>query len=260
MLPHKNNIQHKINTNYKSQRNFFVNFFNDHYKPWHESNLKIKSFSKKEIQKRVSLLANYYKRVEEANDKNRPSSKSKNWITPQSKFRPTVLEEFCYYILKDVPEISQVQLEFRNKKINVGFDINPNGEIVLKNKDVDCCLVKAEQCEIGQKKFELLIPVIAIECKTYLDGTMWNESQYSASLLKRVNSRVRVYILTEDNYVDISKITQESPIDDVFVIKTKDSRKLDDDTILEFIRQIQKDLQSVTKSKPIKIPGRLIHF
>jgi len=84
------------------------------------------------------------------------------------------------------------------------------------------------------KKISLLIPIIAVECKTYLDSTMWNEAQYSALLLKRVNSSAKVYVLTEDNQVKLNKITKESPIDDIFVIRDKSSLKVDTNVIFAF--------------------------
>lgn len=260
MFSHKQNLEGKINSDYKSQKKFFKNFYNNHYLPWHRSNLSIKSIAKADISKKVLLLNKYYGKVNKANDQNRPSGQAKNWITFQSKFRPTVLEEFCYYLLKDVPEIKKLKLEFRKKKIHAGFEINSKGEIKPKEKDVDCCIVRAEQGKIGKKKIDLLIPVIAIECKTYLDGTMWNETQYSAILLKRVNSAARVYVLTEGNQVKMTKITKESPIDDIFVIRSKKSSEIDVNTVMEFIRQIRKDLKFLINPNIIKIPGRLINF
>ncbi len=260
MFSHKQNLENKINNDYKSQRKFFEVFYNNHYLPWHQSNISIKGISKVDISKKVSLLEKYYSKVDKANDQNRPSGQAKNWITFQSKFRSTILEEFCYYLLKDIPEIKKLKLEFKKKKIHAGFEINSKGEIKPKKKDVDCCIVRAEHGRIGEKKIDLLIPVVAIECKTYLDGTMWNETQYSAILLKRVNSAARVYVLTEENRVKMSKITKESPVDDIFVIRTKDSSKIDANSVMEFVRQIRKDLQVLIGSNIVKIPGRLINF
>jgi hypothetical protein len=260
MFSHLNNLKNKINSNYKSQGQFFEDFYKNHYEPWHQSNLAIKSISRIDISKKVRLLEKYYKAVDDINNCNRPRGKQKNWITFQSKFRPSVLEEFCYYLFKDIPEIKKLKLEFRKKKIHAGFEINSKGEIISREKDVDCCVVKAAQGVIEKKKIVLLIPIIAIECKTYLDGTMWNEVQYSAIILKRVNSSAKVYVLTEDNQVKLSKITKESPIDDVFVIRAKDSSKIDTSVIIGFFSQIRKDLQRLINPSVIKIPGRLINF
>jgi len=260
MFSHMNNLKNKINNNYKSKKKFFEQFYHRYYEPWHKSNLDIQGISKADISKKILLLGNYYNKVNEANYSQKPRGQPNNWITFQSKFRPSVLEEFCYYLLKDLPEVRNLNLEFRKKKIHTGFEINSKGEIISKEKDVDCCIVRAAQGTIEKKKIDLLIPIIAIECKTYLDGTMWNEAQYSAILLKRVNSSAKVYILTEDNYVKISKITKESPIDDVFVIRSKKSSKIDANVVLDFFYQVRKDLQLIMNPNIIKIPGRLINF
>lgn len=255
-----NNLKNKIDNDYKSEKRFFENFYHRYYEPWHKSNLGIQGISRADISKKILLLRNYYKKVHEANYSGRPKGQPNNWITFQSKFRPSVLEEFCYYLLKDLPEIKNLKLEFRKKKIHTGFEINSKGEIISREKDVDCCIVRSAQGTIEKKRIHLLIPIIAIECKTYLDGTMWNEAQYSATLLKRVNSSAKIYILAEDNYVKIGKITKESPIDDVFIIRSKNSSKIDVDVVLDFFYQVRKDLQLIMNPKIIKIPGRLINF
>jgi len=149
---------------------------------------------------------------------------------------------------------------FKKKKVHAGFEINSRGDVLSKEKDVDCCIVKAAKSTIDKREMVLLIPIIAVECKTYLDGTMWNEAQYSALILKRVNSAAKVYVLTGDNQVKLSKITKESPIDDVFVIREKSTSSLNADVILDFFNQIRKDLKRIVNIDVVKIPGRLINF
>jgi len=260
MFPHKDNLKCKIRNNYKSQKQFFESFDIDYYIPWHENNLSINNISHKDISKKVSLFEEYLTEVEKANNTKRPVNMPPKWITPQSKFRPTVLEEFCYYLLKDVPEIKKLSLEFKKKRVHAGFEIDSKGKIRQKRKDVDCAIVKAEEWTIGGKKLDLSLPVICIECKTYLDGTMWNEAQYSALLLKKVNSSAKIYVLAEENQVDLSKITKESPVDDVFVLRNKETNKIAIDVVSEFVGEIQKNLQTVMSSNPIRIPGRLINY
>lgn len=260
MFSHSDNLENKIDSNYKSQGKFFEDFRNNHYIPWRQANIRIDGISRKNILRKVALLEKYYKAVDDANGRKRPRSQPRGWITFQSKFRPSVLEEFCYYLLKDLPEIKKLGLEFKKKKIHAGFEINSKGEIISRDKDVDCCIVKASQGEIEKKKFMFIIPIIAIECKTYLDGTMWHESQYSAMLLKRANSSAKVYVLTEDNQVKLSNITKESPANDIFVIRNPDSSKIDIDVMINFLHQIRKDLQILTNPSVVKIPGRLINY
>lgn len=260
MFSHMNNLKNKISTNYKSQGQFFKNFYRKYYKSWHQRNLSINGIGKSDILKKVALLEFYYKKVEDANHNNKPHGMKEGWITSESKFRPSVLEEFSYYLLKDLPEIKKLNLEFRKKKIHAGFEINSNGKVLSREKDVDCCIVRAAKSAIENNEISLLIPIVAIECKTYLDGTMWNEAQYSAIILKRVNSSAKVYVLTEDNQVKLSKITKESPIDDVFVIRDKNSSRIDTNVIIAFFNQVRKDLKRIINPNVVKVPGRLINF
>ncbi|MBN1870343.1 MAG: Bpu10I family restriction endonuclease [Candidatus Omnitrophica bacterium] len=152
-----------------------------------------------------------------------------------------------------------MKLKFKKKKIHAGFEVNSRGMILPKEKDVDCCLVKAESGSIGQRKLDWFIPVVAIEVKTYLDATMWNEAQYSAILLKRVNSSARVYVFAEDNQVRLSKITRESPIDDVFVIRSPHSRRINPFVVFDFLQQIRRDLKMIIMPTSNIVVGRLIN-
>ncbi len=260
MLTHRDNITGKISKNYKSQKSFFENFYRKYYLPWNRSNSAIRGISKNNISQRVSLVEKYYKKIDRANNQDRPRGKSKYWIKSQSKFRSTVIEEFCYYLLKDIYQIKALDLEFKKGGVHSGFEVDFKGKIKPKKKNVDCCIVKAEKGNIGNKKFKLLIPIIAIECKTYLDGTMWNETQYSAILLKRVNSSATVYVLTERNEVELNKITKESPVNDIFVIRKDESSRINKDVVMDFVLQIQKDLKTIATEETSKVPGRLINF
>jgi hypothetical protein len=159
MFPHLDNLENKIYNDYKSQGKYFEDFKKNYYSPWQKANLLINSFSKRNIVKKVALLEKYYKAVADANDGKRPKNQPKGWVTFQSKFRPSVLEEFCYYLLKDLPEVKELGLEFRKKKIHAGFELNSRGQIISCEKDVDCCIVKAAQGEIEKKK--LLLPKLS---------------------------------------------------------------------------------------------------
>lgn len=255
MLPHKNNIESKIRVNYKGAKEIFKKFYEKYYLPWHKKNINIKGLTKKDVWKKVKILNRYYQSV------NRMilSFKKKGGITSQSKFRPTVLEEFCYYLFKDLKEIKKLKLGFYKKNIYVGFKINSEGKITTIKKDVDFCIGREEEGQIGGKKIRFIIPIISVECKTYLDGTMWNESQYTAMLIKRANPLAKVYILAEANYVDLDKITQDSPIDEIFIVRKSRDKKIEPNVIYEFFIQIKEDLKQITKKRKNIIIGRLIN-
>lgn len=258
MFPHKDNLESKIRNDYKGAERFLRRFYNKYYIPWHKANLKIRGASVGHIRKKVNLLNKYYAKVDRIIEKG-PSGKRSGWLTSQSKFRPTVLEEFCYYLLKDLREIKRFKLVFVKKGIHAGFRLDSRGKISTIKKDVDCCIAKEEEGQIGKEEIEFIIPVISIECKTYLDGTMWNESQYTAILLKRANPTSKVYVFTEQNQVDIDKITKESPVNEIFVIKKSRSHNVDVAAVEDFVQQVKIDLGEIFTRDRKFVKGRLIN-
>lgn len=258
MFPHKDNLESKIRNNYKGERKFLQRFYDRFYMPWHRRNIGIKHTTPSYIKRKVALLNDYYLQIDRILEHG-PSGKTYGWITSQSKLRPTVLEEFCFYLLKDLHEIKKLKLDFVKKGIHAGFRLDSKGIIATIKKDVDCCITKKEDGLIGGRKIQFIIPVISIECKTYLDGTMWNESQYTALLLKRSNPSSKVYALTETNQVDLDKITKESPVNEIFVLRESNKDKIDFRIVLDFFNQIATDLLEISAHDKKFIKGRLIN-
>ena len=97
-------------------------------------------------------------------------------IDPRSKFLSTIYEELPIYFLE-----SKLK-KYQNKKIGVfskniisSLNIDHNSEIHFKHKDVDLCFGKEVEISIEGKMQNIVVPIIAIEVKTYLDRTMLNE-------------------------------------------------------------------------------------
>ena len=117
-----------------------------------------------------------------------------NRIASQSKFRPTILEEFCGFIFKDLPKVKELGLGFYNKKIFAGMGINSAGRPVIKTKDIDFCIGKHFIINFGEFSEDIIIPIVAIECKTYTDKTMLNEAQFATQKLKQGSPNTKVYM------------------------------------------------------------------
>ena len=210
-LYHNNNIINKIKNNYKSIGEDIESFRVEYYEKFYNKIVEIKDLSYESIKDKVILLDGYMKRAK--------SFEAHNKITAQSKFYSTILEEFCGYLFKDLPELNSLGLDFYNKKIFAGMKIDYQGKVIVQSKDVDFCIGKSFQLEIGDSSYIVIIPVVAIECKTYLDNTMFNEAQFSAQKLKNGTPDVKIFILTERNEIGLDKLPSQSPIDEVFVIK-----------------------------------------
>lgn len=260
LLPHRQNLEAKIKENYKGMASFFESFMQSYYNVWHKRNMNLKGASKTDILKRVNWFEKYLEKIDHVNEIEPPQGKNKNWITPQSKFRPSALEEFIYYILKDIPAVHSLGLKFTNKKVFAGMSIDHNGRIIIKGKDVDVALVKEEKISFDKRKsIRIAVPVVAIEVKTYVDKTMWNEAQYTAQIIKHGNPECKVYLIAETNAVKIEELLPESPVNEVFILRKDSNAKIDRDTVFEFVNEIKNSLEKIQKRPHRKPPGRLLH-
>src|SRR5699024_622611 len=100
-------------------------------------------------------------------------------ITSQSKFRSTFLEELSTYLFQDNEYIKNGRLGIYNKGIYAGIKIGNDLKVNIMKKDVDFCIGKKVTITIENQNFEIILPIIAVEVKTYLDATMFGEVQFS---------------------------------------------------------------------------------
>jgi len=110
IFPHRRSLQTKTNKNYKGKGKVFQNFMERHYNPWAQRNMQLSGVRKGDVGKRVKCFEKYLEAINNLN-KNPP-----NWITPQSKFRQSALEEFACYLIKVIDLINILGLKFTNKK------------------------------------------------------------------------------------------------------------------------------------------------
>ncbi|RKZ27972.1 hypothetical protein DRQ36_11070 [bacterium] len=248
---HEHNLLNKIRTNYHNLNKEISEFKRGEYDRFKQELLNIKGKTENACAKKVRVLNRYYKEVD--------SFVSGHNITSQSKFRPTVLEEFVGYLFKDIPELDKLGLGFFNKNVFAGLKIDSTGHIIIQTKDVDFCIGKKFAIKINGEKNELIIPIAAIECKTYLDNTMFNEAQFSAQKLKSGTPGVKVYILAERNEVGLDKLPTRSPVDEIFIIR-QDGEKIDESVVYDFFKEVHKAIKGAIIKEEIKLPGRLLNY
>lgn len=251
---HGSNIEAKISGNYKDKGSLFQEFKEKYYSPFREEQLKIHEYDDTAIRKRTELLALYYRDIDKFN--------SGGWVSSQSKLRSTVIEEFCGYLFLRIPELEQLGLDFFNKHIFSGMAISNEGDPIIKTKDVDFCIGKKFNVDIGGIIKELIIPLIAIECKTYVDKTMFNEAQFSAQKLKQGSPNVRTFIIAGRNEIDKLEIPikGQTPIDQIFIIGGDGTThiEVDHDAILEFYHEVREILQNFSNLRNIPNTGKLL--
>ena len=241
-----------------------IQYKNEKYTPYKEEQLRITGISRGDIEQKVTLLKQYYASVN--------AFLAEHRITSQSKFRPSILEEFCGFLFKDIPKVSSLNLGFFNKGVFAGLGINNQGRAVIRTKDIDFCIGKHFRVTFENQVEELIIPIVAIECKTYTDKTMLNEAQFTAQKLKQGSPGTRVYILSEGNQVadDEIPLKGQTPLDQIFILRKllppeqrqirnkKEYSEIDSGVVHQFFNQIVNDLEIIVAEKQIPEIGAIL--
>jgi hypothetical protein len=242
---HESNIDGKCrNTRGNTYRRIFqqcIDFKRDYYTPYKTYQVAITGITRDDISRKVALLNEYYPRVD--------SFVSQHHITSQAKFRPTVLEEFCGHLLKDIPEIERLNLDFFNKGVFAGITLDRLGNALIKTKDIDFCIGKKFDVIIEGNQYHLIIPVIAIECKTYIDKTMLSEAQFTAQKMKQGSPNVKVYCVAEKNEIDVNEVPTKgrTPLDQLFIIRGIKTNPVSADAVFAFFTEIKSALEKLSQ-------------
>jgi len=242
MFVHQKNIKNKISTNYKN--------LGEKFQDWllsYDIFLKsIRSIDDNKIKEKKELVEEYIKKAKDFGDKHK--------IDTRSKFISTIYEELPIYFLE-----SKLK-KYRNKKIGVfskniisSLNIDHNSEIHFKYKDVDLCFGKEVKISIEGRMQNIVVPIIAIEVKTYLDRTMLNEAEFSAAQLKGINPKCKCFIMA--SYNDVGKESlptkEESYIDQFYFLGGKKDKGAQINLIViqKLIEDIQLYLEKVFTSQ-----------
>lgn len=151
----------------------------------------------------------------------------------RSNLHSTVLEEFMYYLFKDlVASISENALIgkshsfkdifFRASNFNEMIAV-PNALIEIKDHDfsIGCSVTANMKCK-GQEQSEIHnwdIPAVAIECKTYLDKTMLQDVSTAAEQLKQKNQNAMYIVVAEWLKLTESVNLQKYKVDQIYILR-----------------------------------------
>lgn len=253
---HENNLKNKIAINYNGKGEKIRQFYEDVYL---NTKMKLLNFdfsnSDENIFKEATeLINNYYKKLD--------SFIKKNNITSQSKFRSSFLEELSTYLFQDNEYIKSGKLGIYNKGIFAGIKIGNDLKVNIIKKDVDFCIGKKVVIKIENTKFEIILPIVAVEVKTYLDATMFGEVQFSSKLLKSATPNVKTYVLMETNHVGNDKIISaryDKNLDEMFVLRFNNQSLIEFLVLKDYYDQICTDIKNIAIERDIIVPGRLIN-
>ncbi len=177
------------------------------------------------IKKRVTLLNDY----KEFLDERRFAEK----FDSRSNLHSSVLEEFMYYLFKDMVEaISDSALIGKSHSFKDLFfrapsyvDMVKRPHALIEIKDHDFAIgasVSAKlQCAgsdvIEYHKWD--IPAVAIECKTYLDKTMLQDVSTAAEQLKQKNPNAMYIVVAEWLKLTENVNLKKYKIDQIYILR-----------------------------------------
>ena len=253
---HENNLLNKISSNYKGHGLKIEEFYKNKYLPVRKALNSLK-FTKKDkfaFEQAAKLINDYYREIDVFSHKYA--------ITSQSKFASTFLEEISTYLFKDIPEIRTGEFGVFNKKVYAGLKIDKDKRIGLITKDVDFCIGKKVNISIdGQPSTELILPVVAVEVKTYLDATMFGEIKSSSKAIRSASPNSKTYVLMgykclADEHIVAAR--QDATLSEMFVLRRNECSPIDAEALYIYWLEIVEAIKDITTDNEITVPGRLL--
>lgn len=254
---HERNLQTKIRTNYKNKAGEIQNLYDTVYLPMRAeiSSLTFSEENPDAFVRATELFNAYYDFLN--------SFSETHSISSQSKFASTFLEEISAYLFKDLPDITSNALGVFNKGIYAGLKIDGSRHIEIIKKDVDFCIGKKVTITIdNQQPTTLILPVVAVEVKTYLDATMFGEVKSSSKSIKSASPNSHTYVLMgHKNLADehIIAARQDSVLNEIFVLRANEHSPMDATTIFDYWKEISAAISELANDDGIHVPGRLLN-
>ena len=259
---HENNLKSKINSNYNHKGEEIKKFYDDVYIKYREQLQSLKYISKDiNVFKQASRLIDQYL-IEVENFSSRIN------ITSQSKFRSTFIEEISTYLFNTLPLIKDNTFGIYNKNIYAGMKINNLMHIDIIKKDVDFCVGKRVELKVDETQIiSIIIPIVCVEVKTYLDATMFGEVQYSSRQIKNASPNAKTYVLMEYNEVSKEKIIAaryDNNLNEMFALRNGSrndliiNTPLDPEALLEYYEEISTTIEHAEVEDIINNTGKLL--
>lgn len=234
MTVHGDNIKAKLNhaTKYNdTSSKKYISEINQEYLKWRTINLKLKGPFKKEkpddlniIRKRVAHFNSYKDFIDQ--------QKYAEKFDSRSNLHSSVLEEFLEYLfydlVKDLDKNAIIGKSHTFKDIffkgkNFTHMIN-SPSIKIEKKDHDFVIganINVEFKTAGMKKIseKFDLPIVAIECKTYLDKTMLEGSSTAGNQMKIRNPDSLYLVCSEWLKLTESINLNKIDVDQIYVLR-----------------------------------------
>lgn len=175
---HRDNLEHKIKIEKQTKNIKLLNEIKNRYIKWEKDNLEITGTTRENIAKKVKLLNEYKEFIEQS--KFKKESGNQYGFTSQSQLHSSVLEEFMYYLFKDIGILvnkhifwgrtqAYTNLYFAPSSIEA-FEENTNIFINFKNQDFSISKEVILKSRVSNnenwQENKIHVPIVSIECKT----------------------------------------------------------------------------------------------
>lgn len=235
MHVHGDNLHQKETAETKyadAQSKKFLREIRRQYDAWRKANEELKGPGKtatpkdaETLQRRVTLFATYKDFIDQ--------QKYAEKFDSRSNLHSSVLEEFIYYLFRDlVAEFAEQALIGKSHTFKDIFFMPPNYASMLQSpharierKDHDFAIgvnVSAVLRSAGQEKGEehyFQVPAVAIECKTYLDKTMLEGASMAAEQLKFRNPNALYLVVSEWLKLTENVNLRKFKVDQIYVLR-----------------------------------------
>lgn len=258
-LIHGQNLANKLRVVKDEANRRLLVEIKERYDHWHEENMRLQGCDKKTVERRVALLNEYMNFINEP--RFRKEKGNRQGFTAQSQLHSSVLEQFMYYLFKDVPILAKAGLDFGRTKAYTNLYFAPRNlpafasdpNLIVHVKDQDFAISKA--LDIGYRyvgtqgewnaKGPVSVPVVTIECKTYLDKTMYEGSVATAEKIKQGNPYCLFLIATETYEVSREVDPRYSRIDQIYVLrKERRSNPIAADVVWDMLSFVKEHLEN----------------
>jgi len=267
-LCHAKNILAKKDKNEKFE---YLNAIVLRYYNYYSRNKQLSGIDDETIYRRVEALNDYYNFLHDQG--------YDNIYSAQSKFRPTILEEFMSILFKDyLHEVQNSNLGI-NDIISCGavkaytnlffFSENFNSFIIhpdvgINQKDQDFAIYRKTELQIDNSSHSLCLPVVAIENKTYIDKTMLEGAVATADKIKVGNPYCLYCVVTETYDVSLEVDPAYSRIDQIFVLRKTTRRapwqSISNEVVKDFVKFVINHLERPWSdvANKLRTTGKLI--
>lgn len=185
----------------------------------------IKGYTPNIIQKRVKCLNEYYNFLH--------YQECDKLFTSQSKFRPSILEEFIYILFRDY--VAELKSKYDKHNLldsgsikaytNLFFKAKDFKEYIgqpaigVNTKDQDYAIYRLCELIVNKEPVNIRIPAVAVEVKTYIDKTMLDSIIATAEKLKTGNPYTRFIAIAEYYEVGSDVDPAYSRIDQIYILR-----------------------------------------